>query len=481
MFSALTLISLLTACGPKAPPAAPTALVRQFNELPAPLAPREFQLPTVERGELDNGIPVLLSQNHEVPLVFVKVVFESGSWADSQQHISQAAMTLIDNGAGDYDADAFAKKQRELAAGVYASSSLDYSVAGVNSLTKTMDESIELLATMLQKPKFPKDDWEVEQQQLIQNIQSNQQQPSAICANVFNSLLYGNQYLGTIDSPEALSKISTKDIATWHKSNIVPANAKIAVAGATTLEEIIPILNKHLGQWNAKGKSLPDKPKSTDLPKPQSSQVYLVDKPGAAQSVVRFGQFTLPEAHKDYLALELANEAIGGMFIARVNMNLREDKGWTYGASSWHYPSFVTSRWALSSNVVTEHTVAAVAEVRKELRQAQEDRPITAEELTAAKGNILGSFPQSFENPDSILNEIIRLENHSLPTESLKSYPEDVRQLTLEQAQTAWNNYIDVDQLLIVIVGDAEKIESGLLEQGLPVVRIDETGQPIKQ
>ena len=480
MYSALTLISLLTACGPKAPPAAPTAMVRQFNELPPPLAPRKFQLPAVERGELDNGIPVLLSQNNEVPLVFVKVVFEPGGWSDDKQHVSKAAMTLIDNGAGDYDADAFAQKQRELAASVYASSKLDYSLAGVNTLKKNMDESIGLLATMLQAPTFPKEDWEVEQQQMIQNIQSAQQKPSAICANVFNSLLYGEQYLGTIDSPEAMSQISTKDIKVWHKNNIVPANAKIAVAGATTLEEIIPILNQHFGQWNAKGKALPDKPKSKDLPKAQSSQVYLVDKPGAAQSVVRFGQFTLPETHDDYLALELANETIGGMFIARVNMNLREDKGWTYGARSWHYPSFVTSRWALSSNVVTEHTVAAVSEVRKELRQAQEDRPISADELKAAKGNILGGFPQQFERPDSILNEIIRLETYDLPTESLKSYPDDIRALTLEQAQTAWNNYIDVDQLLIVIVGDAEKIESGLLEQGLPVVRVDETGKLIE-
>lgn len=480
MYSALSLISLLTACGPKTPPQAPTAMVRQFSELPQPLAPRAFQLPEVERGELDNGIPVLLSQNSEVPLIFVKVVFEPGGWSETKQHVAKAAMTLIDNGSGDYNADAFAQKQRELAASVYASSKLDYSVAGVNTLKKNMDDSIGLLATMLQAPAFPNEDWEVEQQQLIQNIQSAQQQPSAICANVFNRLLYGDQYLGTIESPEAMAQISTKDIRRWHKQNIVPANAKIAVAGATTLEEIIPVLNQHFGQWDTKGAVLPDKPQSTTLPKAESTKVYLVDKPGAAQSVVRFGQFTLAESHDDYLALELANETIGGMFIARVNMNLREDKGWTYGARSWHYPSFVTSRWALSSNIVTEHTVAAVAEVRKELRQAQEDQPITSDELTAAKGNILGSFPQQFERPDSILNEIIRLETYDLPTDSLKSYPDDIRNLDLAQAQTAWNNYIDIDQLLIVIVGDAEKIESGLLEQGLPVIRVDETGQKIE-
>ena len=481
MYSALSLISLLTACGPKTPPSAPTAMVRQFSELPEPLAPRG-QLPAVERGELDNGIPVLLSQNNEVPLIFVKVVFEPGGWSESKQHVAKAAMTLIDNGSGDYDADAFAQKQRELAASVYASNKLDYSVAGVNTLKKNMDDSIGLLATMLQSPSFPKADWEVEQQQLIQNIQSAQQQPSAICANVFNRLLYGDQYLGTIESPEAMSQISTKDIQNWHKNNIVPANAKIAVAGATTLEEIIPILNQHFGQWDAKGRELVDKPQNQSLPKTESTKVYLVDKPGAAQSVVRFGQDSHSQSPmKTTLRLNLQMKTIGGMFIARVNMNLREDKGWTYGARSWHYPSFCDQQMGL---ILKHRHRAHCCSCRRSQKggSAKHKRlsPSQRKNCPLQRGNILGSFPQQFERPDSILNEITRLETYGLPTEGLKSYPEDIRGLTLEQAQTAWNNYIDVDQLLIVIVGDAEKIESGLLEQGLPVVRVDETGQKLE-
>lgn len=482
MFTAFSFFGILLACGPKKPAPAPSVMSREYNEPPVPLAPREFQLPEAERATLDNGIQVILSQNHEVPLVFINVVFEPGTWSenDDEQHISMSAMELIDNGAGDYTSDTFAQRQRELAASISAYAGQDMSGVSLSALRKNLDSSVELLSTMIIDPAFPKEDWEVERQQLIQYIEANQQKPTAVCANVFNNILYGGQYIGKIDSPSQLATIKTKDIKSWHKNNIVPANTKIAVAGAITLEEIQPILNAHFGEWTVEGSELPDKPKAKDLPELQNSMVYLVDKPGSAQSVVRFGQFTIPEGHQDYSALELANETIGGMFIARINMNLREDKGWTYGARSWHYPSFVTGRWTLSSNIITEHTAEAVAEIRRELRAAQEDNPIKQEELTAAQGNILGGFPQQFEQPRSLLNELLRLENYGLPVDGLKDYPEHVRGITLEQAQQAWNDYIDVDQLTIVIVGDAEKVEPGLLDQGLPVTRIDETGQPIK-
>lgn len=476
-----TLFAIFTSCGPKTPPAAPSVMSRQFNEAPQALAPRPFQLPEAELGELENGIPVLVSQNHEVPLVSINVVFDAGIWSEptGKQNISVAGMELLDNGAGEYDTDSFAQRQRELATSISTYSGIDGSGVYLSSLKKNISESVDLASVMVQKPRFPKSDWEVEKQQLIQSIKASSQKPSTICANVFNSILYGGQYLGQIDDTEQIAALSAKDIQNWHSNSIVPANTKILVAGDITLEEILPILNASFGQWKAKGKALPDKPTDSILPKGSSTHVYMVDRPGAAQSVVRFGQFTLDQKHDDFLALEVANEAIGGMFIARLNMNLREDKGWTYGVGSWTYTSFVTGRWTISSNIITENTADAISEIRRELREAQEDKPITEQELAASKGNILGGFPQQFEQPQAILRELLMIDRYNLPTDSLKTYPDRVRGITLEQAQSAWNDHIDLSQLTIVVVGDASIIEPALLDQGLPVTRIDEFGKKI--
>ena len=301
-------------------------MVRQFSELPQPLAPRAFQLPEVERGELDNGIPVLLSQNSEVPLIFVKVVFEPGGWSETKQHVAKAAMTLIDNGSGDYNADAFAQKQRELAASVYASSKLDYSVAGVNTLKKNMDDSIGLLATMLQAPAFPNEDWEVEQQQLIQNIQSEQQQPISICANVFNCLLYGDQYC---EPPKAqrLRRLVPKTLKMVQTEHCTCQ--QIAVAGATTLEKSSP----YPAFWTMGHQgALPTSPKY-DIPKKTLN--IPVDKPGAHNPW--FVSASLWLGHDDYLA-QIGKRNDWRDVYRTGQYGLREEVA-EFGARSWHYPA----------------------------------------------------------------------------------------------------------------------------------------------
>ncbi|MFT5683446.1 MAG: zinc protease, partial [Myxococcota bacterium] len=287
-------------------------------------------------------------------------------------------------------------------------------------------------------------------------------------------------YAGNLTTADSYSAITTDEMRSWYTNNLHAGNATILVGGDTTLAEIQPLLEAQFGAWPALPDEAPAPPTAVDLPEHAETTIYLIDKPGAPQSVLRLGQFVGERTDDDATAFYLANMVVGGQFIARINMNLREDKGWTYGARSWVGYNHLPGLFVASSSVVTPHTTDAISEILAELSGPTGDKPLTEAELEAGRGNLLGEWPLKFENPDYMLDRTVDVRRYDLPADWLKAYPDRVRAVTMAEAEAAWSAWIDTSKFAILVVGDAAEIREGLESLSLPIVVLDADGNPIQ-
>ena len=475
----LVLLSSLIACGPKTTPVETATPSRIHSEKPAPLKAPSFTLPQLEQGELSNGIPVLVSTNSETPLVTVQIVFNSGEWNSENPQLAVAAMDMLTEGAGKYDAAGLSAAQRALAAELSSYAGLDGSVASLSSLKKNLNESLGLLDLVVTSPSFPQKEWSILQRKYQQDRVAAEQDPNSIANDVFDQLMYKGQYAGRIVSEENIQSITPNAMTEWFKRNIHAGNASIYVGGDTTLTEVLPLLEQHFADMKKSDIKLPPKP-TANIRTAESTEIYLVNSPGASQSVIYAGQFVSERTDDTADELYLANLAVGGLFIARINMNLREDKGWTYGARSGIQYNYLPGLFTVKTSVVAEHTADSLSEILKELRDSQSERPITQEELDSARGYILGTDPLRYESPSHLLGQMIQTKRYSLPSDWFSTYNDKLRRVTLEDAQSVWNTQIDPNQLTVVIVGDAQSLKEPLQNLGLTVIETTADGQPIK-
>ncbi|MBM74323.1 MAG: hypothetical protein CMK59_02885 [Proteobacteria bacterium] len=482
----ISLFSVFLACGPKeeAPAAALTEPSRKHTQPPAPLEAPSFQMPELQTASLSNGIPISLSVNSEVPLVYVWVTFNSGSWMDASEKLglSKAAMQMLDEGAAGMSAVEISAQQKKLASTISAGAGLDEAYIQLKTLKKNIAPSVELMSKVLLSPDIPESEWEKLRKKQIQNLKAQEQDPSTISARIWNRRHYGNSYAGRFTTEETLSNISAEDIKSWVQSELTANRAQIWVGGDTSLDEIQPILEEHFGSWSTQSAELPSLPDADILQDIESTKIFLHDIPGSAQSIIRMGHAVGPKKEEKTTQLYLANMSVGGLFTSRINMNLREDKGWTYGARSYISFNHLPGIWTVRTSVVTDKTAPAVQEMVNELRAAKSDgaKPISEEELKASKGYLLGTFPLQFENPNYLLNQSIMIDRYNLPKDWLSSYSDRMRSVNLEQAQLAWDDQIDPDKMEIVIVGDKAQIEESLLNLGYSVVPVDASGSLIE-
>ena len=480
MMTQLFLLNSFIACGPKdapvetiVPEATPS---REYSEKPAPLEAPSFTLPELERGELSNGIPVLVSNNSETPLVTVQVVFNAGEWNTENPQLANAAMDMLTEGAGVYDSAGLSAAQRRYAASVSSYAGLDGSAITLSSLKKNLNDSLGLLDLIVSEPTFPTKEWEILQRQYRQQLQASKQDPSAIARNLFNQLMYQGQYAGRSTTMDDIDSINTDQMKSWYAENIHADNASIYVGGDTTLSEVLPLLEARFADFPVSDSKLPSIPSDSVLIEEMPTTIHLIDSPGASQSVIYAGQFVSERTDDTADELYLANLAVGGLFIARINMNLREDKGWTYGARSGISYNHLPGLFKVQTSVVAEHTADSLSEILKELRESQGERPIQQEELNAARGYILGTDPLRYESPSYLLSQMIQIDRYNLPADWYSTYNDKLRETSLESAQEVWNGTVDPNKLVVVIVGDAASLKTPLLELGLDVVEMDAQG-----
>jgi len=480
--------SMLTAVAEEA---GDLALVDDRKEMPGPLAPRPFQLPEAKTATLSNGLEVLLVENHEVPLVYVNVVVRSGSATDFDglEGLASVTLDMMDEGAGERSAAAFSKAARKLGAGVSTFASTDYAGAGLQVLGRNLAPSLDLLADVTLRPTFDAEDWDILQKRRVQDLAAAKTDPNRVAARVFYRTMHGDAYDGRLNSEASYQAITPDHMRDWHAQHVRPDDALILVGGDTTLDAVVPLLEERFGDWKAPAQAAKRPEIPADPPSHAPGTVYLHHIEGAAQSVVTMGVFVMDRDAPEAADFLLANRAYGGQFMSRLNLNLREDKGWTYGARSGLEHSLRPDLWKMSGSIVTPHTVGAITETFREIEgmskggestSGEAFGPLDQTELDRVRDGMLYTWPLSFENPGYLLKERLGMWRYDLPDNWLTGNSDRLRAVELDAALSAWTDHIHADRLVIVVVGDADVVEPGLSELGLTVIPVDADGAPLE-
>ncbi|MCK6526753.1 insulinase family protein [Myxococcota bacterium] len=472
---------------PAAPPAAATVEVptdppaepwRATRPVPGPEP--EFRAPDFERFVLPNGLEVLLSTRRELPLVTASLVFRSGSAADppGKEGLAQFTASMLDEGTRSLDALTLSERLKRLATDVGTDVDLETTSLHFDALSDKLDESWEIVAEMLASPTFPQGELDRVRKLLQADVVARRARPEVIAGRVFRRALFGAGYAGrpTEGSEASLAALTRKDLVAFHAARYAPNDAVLAVVGNVDRATLEPMLVRHLGTWK--------KRKVRSIPAPEVTaatgvRVLLVDKPGASQSQVRVGNVGVPRTSPLYYPTLIANAAFGGMFTSRINLNLREDKGYTYGARSGfeYWPS--TGMWVVSAPVKAGDTRESVAEILKEIRELAGERPLSPAERDYAASSLVRGYPSSFETQGGTAGRLATLGWWRLPDSWLEDHPAAIRSVTAEQANAAARQVIRPDHLVVVVVGDRATVEEPLRSLGHPVTVVDEEGIPV--
>ena len=444
---------------------------------PTPLA----QLDTFERAELTNGLKVIVANRKTVPVINMQLSIDAGYASDqfSIPGTAKLAMNMLDEGSRSMDALTINERLMLLGAQVSSGSNLDTSFVSFSTLKSTLNDALPIFTDIILHPAFPDSELERLRTQQIASIQSEQTNPQSMGLRVFPKLIYGEGHAyshpltgsGTLES---VNNIKLETLRAFHETWFKPNHATLIVVGDTTLAEILPTLEKQFSSWRPG--DIPVKNIGT-ISKPAKTQIYLVDRPDSLQSFLFASQIATPKANPDEVATEIMNEILGGMTTSRINMNLREDKHWSYGA----YTGLVSARgqrtFYVLSSVQTDKTSESILEVMKELNQYVGDQPATAAELNKAVRNSTLSLSGIWETADSVLGSISQIVQYGLPDDYFRSYAGAVEAVDLLEVQRVAKKLIDPEAIIWVVVGDRAKVEPGLKALGLgDVILIDADG-----
>ena len=468
----ITLVSSL-ALGQGAPPAAgqgtPTtkgAVIK--GKAPVSKEILKVKLPRAEEATLSNGLRVVLLPSDKVPTFNMQLVVLSGGLSDKPDHrgIASFTATLLREGTTKRSSKDIAEQVDALGATLTTNSGLSSmtSVVSTSGLVETLDQTLELFADVIRNPTFPQSEVDKYRTRALAQIQFQRSIPQFLAQEQFNKAIYGTSHPASLIAPpaESLKKLATKDLADFHSTYYRPNNAILAIVGDVTLKGIMPKLEKAFGDWQKA-----DVPQATipAVPAQADARIYLIDRPGSVQTVLQLGTLGIERTSPDYFALLMANRVLGGGPTGRLFLNLREDKGYTYGAYSNFGGSRFRGTWVASSEVRTDVTQGAMKEFMYELTRLRNDK-VDAEELENAKRGIIGSFALSLEQPGSLLQNIITQKLYNLPADYWDTYPQRVAAITADDVQRAAQKYLDMNHLQIVAVGDASKAREILSQYG---------------
>ncbi len=433
--------------------------------------PPELKLPKLQRATLSNGLKVILAERHEVPLVNFTLTADAGFASDASATPGTAnlAMQVLTDGTRTRNTLQISDELETLGATLRGSSNLDLSFVSLSALTAKLDPSLDLFADVVLHPSYPENEVKREQKLVLAGIDREQNTPATLALRVLPALLYGpghpygNPLTGS-GTKESVAKLTREDLVKFHDTWLRPNNSTLIVVGDTTLKEVTPKLEKLFAGW--KSGSVPAKDVKTVLVATKST-VYLIDKPGALQSVIIAGVVAPPRANPQEIAIEAMNNSLGGMFGARLNMNLREDKHWSYGARTVLRDARSQRPFYAVAPVQTDKTKEALVEMNKEFRGIVGDHPVSADELAKIQANETLKLPGSRETLDALGQSIVDLVQFGLPDDYYDTYAGKVRALKTTDVNQAAKDVVRPDNLTWIVVGDRAKIESGVRELNL--------------
>jgi zinc protease len=462
--------------------------VDRSSGLPAP--PTEMPtltFPEIHTDTLSNGIRVVLAERHAVPIVALSLQFDAGYAADAGGKLGVAsfAMSMLDTGTETRSALEIAAESERLGANISANSTLDSSSVSLNSLVSELDGSIRLWADIIRNPVFADDEIERLRGRWIANISQEKAQPVSLALRLLPPALYGPDHAygvpftgsGTADS---ITSIERDDLIAFQEQWLRPDNATVFVAGDTTLDEIVPLLEQAFRGWNAP-RSEPPQKNVVDVPLPSVPRLIVIDKPGSPQSLILAGHLAPGLGTENDLAIEAMNDVLGGSFTARVNMNLREDKGWSYGAQTLFQNATGQRPFLVYAPVQTDRTGDSIRELIAELGAIKDDRPIETDELSRVIAGSMRELPGQFQTVNAVLGSLISSARYGRPLDYAARLTERYEALRLPDLQGAAEAIVSPQSLTWLVVGDLDEIREQLEGLNLAPIEIwNDEGQPVE-
>lgn len=432
-----------------------------------------LNIPTIQKQTLSNGLPVWIVEMHEVPVVDVSLIVKSGAAADPPGKYGVASFTaaMLDEGAGSRDALGLADAIDYLGASLTTGSSYDASSVRLHALVSTLNEALPIMADVALRPTFPQADLDRLRAERLTALLQLKDNPSQLATAAFNRVLYGAEHrYGTgVTGTEATNKaLSADDMRAFHAAHYQPSNAHLLVVGDVTAAAVMPALERAFGAWkNAGAVSRPVLPAATQV---KARRIYLIDKPGAAQSQIRVGSIGVARNTPDFHAIDVANTMLGGSFSSRLNLNLREKNGYAYGAGSQFAMRQLAGPFVALAGVQSDKTREALSEFFNELSAMS--APPAAEELTRVRNLQALGFPGAFETTTGMAAQLIDLVVYGLQESFFNEYVTKIQAVSSTDVQRVAKEHIQPARVIVVVAGDLKTIEGPIKAANLGPVTV---------
>ena len=423
----------------------------------------------------------MLAQRSAVPVVSFNLQLDAGYAADQfgTPGTASLAMAMLDEGTTSRDALQISDELMALGARIGTGSNLDMSSVTLSTLNENLDGALEVYADVILNPSFPEAEFDRLKAQQLARIQREKVNPTQMALRVFPLILYGGDHAYGIPltgsgTEAAVSGLTRQDLSDYHATWVRPNNATLVVGGDTTMAELTPKLERVFATWEAA--EVPRKSIGTAPPR-TGTEVYLIDRPGSQQSVIFAGHLAPPRSNPNEMAIEAVNTVLGGSFSSRVNMNLREDKHWSYGARTQVIDARGQRPFIVNAPVQTDKTKKSMQEILSELTGIRESRPVTSDELGKAQDLQTLTLPGRWETNGAVSQDIVSMVRYDLPADYYGTYAANVRALDIRNVSEVAQALIQPNQMVWVVVGDLAVIKEGIADLGLGEVhQVDADG-----
>ncbi len=429
---------------------------------PKPAAATAFRFPAPQTFQIANGLRVIYAEQSAVPFVTATLVVRTGSDASpvDRPGLANFTVTMLDQGTATRSSLQLVDDAAQIGASLSASSTMDTSTVGTSSLSRNFPAALKLLADVALHPGFPAEEVERQRAARLANLVQQRANPASVVSTAMALALYGPAHpygFTELGTPDSNKKITRDELQAFWRQHFVPGNAALVVAGSIPIHELRLLVDATFGKW-PRGTSTP-----VPLGQPTSTKARLVvvDRPGSPQTQVRVASIGAPRSSPDYLPLRVMNEILGGLFSSRINLNLREEHGYTYGAGSQFTFRREAGPFVVSSGVRTDVTAPAVQEILKEIRKMAETS-VTPDELALAKDSIMRSLPATFETSARTVGSLSSLFVYGLPLNYYSTLTGQVAAVNAQAVLAVSKKYLVPEKMVVIAVGDRSKIGAAL-------------------
>lgn len=452
------------------------------TQMPEPGPAPEINLEKPETFSLDNGMKVLVVEDHKLPLVTARLIIDNKPHAEEKPGTAALVSALLGTGTEKIEKDAYHEEIDFMGATVNFGSESAYA----SSLTKFFPRVFELMAAGALRPNFTQQEFEDQKKQLIESLQFAEKDVSAIASRVSDVLAYGADHpYGEFATPESVESITLEDVKSFYETYFAPENAYLVVIGDIDDDKVQDLTERYFEAWNRPAPPASELPAVTPA---ESTQIDLVNMPNAVQSELRVQNLIeLEMSDEDYFPLLVANQILGGSFGSYLNMNLREEHGFTYGArSGFDTDEYGAAKFIAMAGVRNAVTDSAVVETLKEINRIKNET-VTDEALDLAKSKFAGNFVLALERPSTVANYALNIETRDLDDDFYENYLKSIEAVTAEDVRRVANKYIKTDNMRIIVVGKGSDVAGGLENiealhgEDIPVVYFDKFGNRIEK